>query len=227
MNSDVVETVLTNNGTNMLNDTATSFTVNNVTLAKEYHSIKNLSTIVPPQGAAKQQTDVELIPSAESNKVLKEVTNSRENEALTKNETRSSSTAKDQEESMSAQTVSVSSFSERKGQLKINATDAVNATLNATSNATLNATTEATSPESVTEQVTQKSLPTTTARTRRPTTAGNYRRRKSTTTTSTTTTTTTTTTEAPEVETTIKSDDSVGSESAFGEYKFHIFKLLV
>jgi hypothetical protein len=205
VNSDVVETVVTNNGTNLLNDTATSLTVNNVTVAKEYHSVKNLSTIIPPQGAAtKQQTDVELIPSAESNKVLKELTNSRENEALTKNETRSSSTtaANDLDESMSAQTVSVSSFSERKGQLK--------------NNATVNATTEATSPEPQPEQpVTQKSLPTTTARTRRPSTSGGYRRRKSTTTTSTTTTSTTT--EAPEVETTIKSDDSVGSETTFGE----------
>ena len=207
VNSDVVETVVTNNGTNLLNDTATSLTVNNVTVAKEYHSVKNLSTIIPPQGAAaKQQTDVELIPSAESNKVLKELTNSRENEALTKNETRSSSTtaANDLDESMSAQTVSVSSFSERKGQLKNNAT------------AVVNATTEATSPEPQPEQpVTQKSLPTTTARTRRPSTSGGYRRRKSTTTTSTTTTSTTT--EAPEVETTIKSDDSVGSETTFGE----------
>jgi hypothetical protein len=212
VNSDVVETVLTNNGTNLFNDTATSLTVNNVTLAKEYHSVKNLSTIIPPQGAAKQQqTDVELIPSAESNKVLKELTNSRENEALTKNETRSSSTtaANDLDESMSAQTVSVSSFSERKGQLKNNTTS-----VNATLNATVNATTEATSPEPE-QPVTQKSLPTTTARTRRPTTGGYNRRRKSTTTTSTTTTSTTT--EAPEVETTIKTDDSVGSETTFGE----------
>ncbi|CAB3385403.1 Hypothetical predicted protein [Cloeon dipterum] len=162
LSSDAVHTVVTNNGSNLLNDTLTSSTHNNVTVNKEYHSIKNLSTIIPQNGSVQNVTDVELVPSSSESKLLKEENNSKENEAVNKaNET--IQVVKDMD---SGQSVTVSMFSDRKGLLKMNESEPV-------------------------ASVTPKSITVNVIRTRKPS-SGFRRRSSTTSTTSTTTTTTTT-----------------------------------